>query len=112
MAHIRQSGPDAGLGFQVKVVKAFQVAPSSLGSGPAMSAGAPTATTNAPTAPALNQPTILKSTLWVRGKNLSTFQLQSAREHQTGEPEQSDMPEPAEQLDHARPFEPQSKVHF
>ena len=33
MAHIRQSGPDSGLGFQVKVLKMFLVVPSSLGSG-------------------------------------------------------------------------------
>ena len=33
MAHIRQSRPYCGLGFQVKVHKAFQVAPSSLRSG-------------------------------------------------------------------------------
>ena len=29
MAHIRQSRPDPGLGFQVKVLKPFEVAPSS-----------------------------------------------------------------------------------
>ena len=34
MAHIRQSMPDSGLGFQVKVRITFQVIPSSLGSGP------------------------------------------------------------------------------
>jgi len=33
MAHIRQSRPDSGLGFRVKVLKIFQVVPSSLGSG-------------------------------------------------------------------------------
>ena len=33
MEHIRQSRPDSGLGFQVKVRKTFQVVPSSLGSG-------------------------------------------------------------------------------
>ena len=33
MAHIRQSRPDSGLGFQVKVLKHFQVVLSSLGSG-------------------------------------------------------------------------------
>jgi len=33
MAHIRQSRPDSGLGFQVKVLKTFQVVPSSLESG-------------------------------------------------------------------------------
>ena len=33
MAHTRQSRPDSGLGFQVKVLKTFQVVPSSLGSG-------------------------------------------------------------------------------
>jgi len=33
MAHIRQSRPDSGCGFQVKVLKTFQVFPSSLGSG-------------------------------------------------------------------------------
>ena len=31
VAHIRQSRPDSGLGFQAKVLKMFQVAPSSLG---------------------------------------------------------------------------------
>ena len=30
-AHIRQSRPGSGLGFQVKVLKTFEVAPSSLG---------------------------------------------------------------------------------
>jgi len=34
MAHIRQSRPDFGLGFQLKVRKPFSVVPSSLGSGP------------------------------------------------------------------------------
>jgi len=34
MAHIRQSRPDSGLGFHVKVVETFNVVPSSLGSGP------------------------------------------------------------------------------
>ena len=33
MAHIRQSRPDYGLGFQVKVLRTFQVVPFSLGSG-------------------------------------------------------------------------------
>ena len=33
MAYIRQSRPDSGLGFQVKVVEAFQLVLSSLGSG-------------------------------------------------------------------------------
>ena len=33
MAHIRQSRPDSGLGFQANVVKTFQAVPSSLGSG-------------------------------------------------------------------------------
>ena len=33
MAHVRQSRPDYGLGFQVKVLKTRQVVPSSLGSG-------------------------------------------------------------------------------
>ena len=33
MALIRQSGPDSGLGFQLKVLKAFTDVPSSLGSG-------------------------------------------------------------------------------
>ena len=32
MAHMGQSRPDHGLGFQVKVLKTFQVVPSSLGS--------------------------------------------------------------------------------
>jgi len=32
-AHIRQSRPDYGLGFQVKFLKTFQVFPSSLGNG-------------------------------------------------------------------------------
>ena len=30
MAHVKQSKPDSGLGFQVKVLKTFQVAPCSL----------------------------------------------------------------------------------
>ena len=30
MAHIRQSRPDSGLGFQVKAPKIFQAVPSSL----------------------------------------------------------------------------------
>ena len=34
MAHIRRSRPDYGLGFQVKVLKIFQVVPSSIGNGP------------------------------------------------------------------------------
>jgi len=33
MANIRLSRPDSGLGFEVKVLKPFQVVPSSLGSG-------------------------------------------------------------------------------
>ena len=33
LAHIRQSRPDSGLGFQVKVLKIFQDVPSSLESG-------------------------------------------------------------------------------
>ena len=33
IAHIRQSRPDSGLGFRVKVLKTFEVVPSSLGSG-------------------------------------------------------------------------------
>jgi len=33
MAHVRQSGPESGLDFQIKVLKTFQVVPSSLGSG-------------------------------------------------------------------------------
>ena len=33
MAHIRQSRPDSGLGFQVKVLKTLKVVPSLLGSG-------------------------------------------------------------------------------
>ena len=33
MAHTRQSRPDSGLGFQVKLVKPYQVVPSLLGSG-------------------------------------------------------------------------------
>ena len=33
MAHIRQSRPDSGLGFQVDVLEPFHVVPSSLGSG-------------------------------------------------------------------------------
>ena len=33
MAHMRQSRPDSGLGVQVKVLEAFQVVPSLLGSG-------------------------------------------------------------------------------
>ena len=32
MAHMRQSRPDSGLGFHVKVLKVFNVIPSSLGS--------------------------------------------------------------------------------
>ena len=34
MAHKRPSRPDSGLGFQVKVLETFQIAPSSLESGP------------------------------------------------------------------------------
>ena len=33
MAHVRQSGPDSGLGFQVFVIKTFKDVPSSLGRG-------------------------------------------------------------------------------
>ena len=33
MAHIRQSRPDSGLGFHVKVLQTFQVVPSSFGGG-------------------------------------------------------------------------------
>jgi len=33
MAHVRQARPDYGLDSQLKVLKAFQVVPSSLGSG-------------------------------------------------------------------------------
>ena len=33
MAQIRQTRPDSGLGFQVKVLKTFEVVPPSLGSG-------------------------------------------------------------------------------
>ena len=33
MAHIRQSKPDSGLGYQVKLLILFQVVPSSLESG-------------------------------------------------------------------------------
>ena len=33
MAHIRQSRPESGLGFQVNVLQLLQVVPSSLGSG-------------------------------------------------------------------------------
>ena len=33
MAHIRQSRPDSGLDFQVKILKTFKVDPSSLGIG-------------------------------------------------------------------------------
>ena len=32
MAHVRQSRPDSGLGFQVKAIESFQVVPFSLGS--------------------------------------------------------------------------------
>ena len=32
-AHIRQSGPDSGLGFQAKFIETFEVVPFSLGSG-------------------------------------------------------------------------------
>jgi hypothetical protein len=34
MAHVRQSWPDFGLGFLVKVLKSFQVVSSPVGSGP------------------------------------------------------------------------------
>ena len=43
MAHIRQSRPDSGRGFQAKVLKLFQVVPSSLGRG-----CSPTATASSP----------------------------------------------------------------
>ena len=33
MAHVTQSRPDFGLGFQVKILNPFEVIPSSLGSG-------------------------------------------------------------------------------
>ena len=33
MAHIRQSGPDSGVVFQVKVLEIFAIIPCSLGSG-------------------------------------------------------------------------------
>ena len=33
VAHVRQSRPDSGLGFQVNVLKITRVVPSSLGSG-------------------------------------------------------------------------------
>jgi hypothetical protein len=33
MAHVRQSRPDSGLGFEVKVLKTLQVVPSTLASG-------------------------------------------------------------------------------
>ena len=36
MAHIRQPRPDSGLGFQVKVLKLFNVVPSEGGSGRAL----------------------------------------------------------------------------
>ena len=39
MPHIRQSRPDSGLGFQVKVFKPFSVVPSSLGAIRLMSVG-------------------------------------------------------------------------
>jgi hypothetical protein len=45
MAHIRQSRPDSGLGFQVKVLKIFQVVPSSLGSAKSTSPDTPTPAT-------------------------------------------------------------------
>ena len=32
-AHVRQSRPDSGLGFQVKVLTTFYLVPTSLGSG-------------------------------------------------------------------------------
>ena len=38
MAHIRQSRPDSGLGFQAKVLETFSAVPSSLGSRMAASA--------------------------------------------------------------------------
>ena len=33
MAHVRQSRPDYGLGFQVKVLDTFEIVPSLLGIG-------------------------------------------------------------------------------
>ena len=39
MAHVKQSRPDSGHGFQVKVLKIFQVVPSSLGIGPSVQPG-------------------------------------------------------------------------
>ena len=33
MAHVRQSRPDFGLGFRVKILQTFRAVPSSLGSG-------------------------------------------------------------------------------
>ena len=36
MAHVRQSGPDSGLGFQAKVLETFQGLPALHGSGPAL----------------------------------------------------------------------------
>jgi len=37
MAHMRQSRPDSGLGFQVKVLRTIQVVAASLGSGKGIS---------------------------------------------------------------------------
>ena len=34
MAHVRQSRPDSGLGFQIKMLATFEIVPNSLGSGP------------------------------------------------------------------------------
>ena len=39
MAHIRQSRPDSGRGFQVEVLKTYQVVPSSRRSGPGRGSG-------------------------------------------------------------------------
>ena len=50
VAHIRQSKPDFGLGFQVKVLESFTVVPSSLGRG-------------------LVTPWSLPGTLWVHGES-------------------------------------------
>ena len=41
MAHARQSRPDSGLDFQVKVLEPFSVVPSSLGSGLGVLCGEP-----------------------------------------------------------------------
>ena len=39
LAHIRQSRPDSGIGFQAKVLHTFEGFPSSLGSGPGGGSG-------------------------------------------------------------------------